>query len=68
MQNLDFSLSRGIHCRELASLELRADVFNLANTAHFANPDGAMSDGGFGSITQTVGNPRIVQFAAKFAW
>ncbi|MDR3699654.1 MAG: TonB-dependent receptor [Candidatus Sulfopaludibacter sp.] len=68
MQNLDFSLSRTVRWRELVSLEIRADAFNLANTAHFANPDGAMSDGSFGSITQTIGNPRIAQFSAKFAW
>jgi hypothetical protein len=68
MQNLDFSLSRTIRWAELVSLEIRADAFNLTNTAHFANPDGAMSDGSFGSITQTIGNPRIAQFSAKFAW
>ncbi len=68
MQNLDLSLSRTVRWREAASLQIRADAFNLANTAHFANPDGAMSDGSFGSITQTIGNPRIVQFAAKFGW
>jgi hypothetical protein len=50
---------------ESARLQLRAEFFNLANTPHFANPASAMASGNFGSITQTVGNARIVQFGMK---
>ena len=63
--NLDFSLLRDVRIKERATLQLRGEFFNLANTPHFANPNSDMSTGNFGSITQTVGNPRIIQFGAK---
>ncbi len=63
--NFDFSLIKNLPIHERASLQLRFEFFNLTNTPHFANPNGNMVAGNFGSITQTIGNPRIVQFAAK---
>ncbi len=56
---------KDVRLHEEATLQLRVDAFNLANTPHFANPNSDFSQGQFGSITQTVGNPRILQFAAK---
>jgi hypothetical protein len=66
--NLDFSLFKEMAVRERARLQMRFEFFNLFNTPHFANPIGSMSDGRFGSIVQTVGNPRVVQFAGKLAF
>jgi hypothetical protein len=63
--NIDFSLLKHVVLSESARLQLRAEFFNLANTPHFANPASAMASGNFGSITQTVGNARIVQFGMK---
>jgi hypothetical protein len=63
--NLDFSILRDIRIEERATLQLRFEFFNLPNTPHFANPNGNMLAGNFGSITQTIGNPRIIQFGAK---
>jgi hypothetical protein len=63
--NLDFSIFKEFHPRERVRMQVRGELFNLTNTPHFANPEGNMSVGAFGSITQTVGNPRVVQFAAK---
>src|ERR1039457_5630474 len=34
----------------------------------FCQPDGNMSDGSFGSITQTIATRGIFQFAAKLGW
>jgi hypothetical protein len=68
LANLDFSVFKEIPLEERARLQLRFEFFNLTNTPHFANPDGNMSDGSFGSITQTIANPRIIQFAAKLGW
>jgi len=66
--NLDFAVLKELRLREPFRLQLRFEFFNLTNTPHFANPDGNMSDGSFGSITQTIGNPRIVQFGVKLGW
>jgi hypothetical protein len=63
--NLDFSAFKEVPVRERTRLQLRFEFFNFTNTPHFANPVGSMSDGRFGSIAQTIANPRVVQFAAK---
>ena len=68
LANLDFSVFKELHPAEGVALQLRFEFFNLTNTPHFANPAGDMSGGNFGSITQTVANPRIIQFAAKLKW
>jgi len=48
-------------------LEWRSEFFNLFNHTTFGLPAGAVSTPStFGAITSTVGNPRIIQFAAKF--
>ena len=65
LANIDLSALKEISLRERIGLQLRFEFFNLTNTAHFANPSGDMAAGNFGSITQTIGNPRIVQFAVK---
>lgn len=68
LANLDFSVFKELLSERKVRLQLRFEFFNITNTAHFANPSGDMSSGQFGSITQTVANPRIVQFAAKLKW
>ncbi len=65
LANFDFSMLKHLRINERFSLQLRFEFFNLTNTPHFANPNGDMASGNFGSITQTVGDPRIVQFAVK---
>ena len=65
--NDDFSFFKDFGIREAMKLQLRFEFFNLANTPHFANPGGDESEAGtFGKITQTIANPRVIQFAAKF--
>ena len=61
--NLDFSVQRQFSVRDRLTLQFRAEVFNLTNTPHFANParnvsnlqlnaDGTIRNlGGFSSIT-----------------
>ncbi len=51
--------------REGTALQLRFEFFNLTNTPNFARPNGDLSQGDFGRITGTVGNPRIIQFALR---
>jgi hypothetical protein len=66
--NLDLSLFKEFKLRERAALQLRLESFNITNTPHFANPNTDFSQGQFGSITQTIGNPRILQLAAKVSF
>jgi hypothetical protein len=66
--NLDASLVKTVVLGDTASLQLRMEAFNVTNTPHFANPNGDLSQGQFGSITRTVGNPRVLQFGVKISF
>lgn len=52
---------------ERVTMELRAEFFNLFNTAQFNDPVTSIRSTNFGQITSTA-PPRIIQFAAKFAF
>lgn len=65
LANLDASVFRNFAVRERVTLQLRLEAFNASNTPQFGNPNTDLSQGQFGSITQTTGNPRILQFAVK---
>ena len=73
--NTDFSAVKNIPLpfHEGMSLQFRAEVFNIWNHPQFDTPTNNPSVGhvadvsatGFGEITQTVNNPRLIQFALK---
>lgn len=67
-KRFDVGLSKTTRLTENTSFELRVDAFNLFNFVNFANPSSVIGDPGtdFGFITDTVGGPRVLQFAAKF--
>ncbi|MBV9746810.1 MAG: hypothetical protein JO099_23870 [Acidobacteriia bacterium] len=73
---MDASLSRGFRIREGATIQLRADAFNLTNSYRAGVPSGLTTSGGSG-VTTTVNSaqfgqiltamdPRILQVAGKF--
>jgi len=65
--NIDMAMERAIPIRESQRIHLRAEFFNLTNTANFSNPNSNVSSGpAFGVITSTATNPRIIQFALKY--
>jgi hypothetical protein len=75
--NIDFAVERVFPVRESSSFRFRAEFFNLTNTPQFGNPNPYLgysdptlvsptASPSFGLITNTVTNPRIIQFAAKF--
>jgi hypothetical protein len=69
--NFDFSLFKDfpLHkLRETANLQFRSEFFDIFNHPNFANPDVSVSDPTFGQITQTLGNPRIIQLALKLTF
>jgi hypothetical protein len=63
--NLDVSLFKNFRLTNTLSAQVRVEAFNLTNTPHFANPNAELAQGNFGTITNTIGNSRIMQFAAR---
>jgi hypothetical protein len=69
--NFDFSLIKNfpVHkIRDSANLQFRAEFFNIFNHPLFQDPDTNLTDATFGQITNTYGNPRIVQLALKLSF
>lgn len=65
-RRLDLSLFKDFRVGGDARIQVRAEIYNLTNTANFANPDGRFGTPAFGTISST-GNSiaRQMQFAAK---
>jgi hypothetical protein len=69
--NTDLSLIKHIPIRESVRMDFRAEFFNILNHPQFFLPgDGTGmqnvdSPSSFGKVTQTVNNPRVIQFALK---
>lgn len=77
--NFDVAVERAFPVREAGSFRFRTEFFNLTNTPQFGSPDPYLgytdptlvnptASPSFGLITNTVANPRIVQFAAKYVF
>jgi hypothetical protein len=54
--------------REDASLEFRTEFFNTFNHPNFSNPGTNVNSATFGTITSSSVNPRVIQFALKYAF
>ncbi|MGA1984609.1 MAG: carboxypeptidase-like regulatory domain-containing protein [Acidobacteriaceae bacterium] len=66
-RDVDLAVERAFPVKETNSVRVRAEMFNLTNTANFANPGRQLNTGSpFGTITATANNPRIVQVAVKW--
>jgi hypothetical protein len=69
--DVDLSLSKNQLVswpKEGSSVQLRADFFNALNHPNFAGPNNAASTATFGRITAMSTNPRVIQFALRFAF
>jgi carboxypeptidase family protein len=68
--NTDFSAVKNfpLPFREGASLQFRAEFFNIFNTPQFFQPNTDVDGVGLGVITATVNNPRLIQFALKLTF
>jgi hypothetical protein len=66
-QNWDMNLEKNTKIGEHYNLQLRAEVFNIANHPNFSVPSSALSSPtSFGVISSVVNENRTVEFAAKF--
>src|ERR1022692_1921178 len=53
---------------ELASLQFRAEFFNVFNIVNFGLPSNILLGPGFGEISHTAGNSRQIQFSLKLIY
>ena len=65
--NTDLSFGKALSIKE-SRLEFRAEFFNTFNHAQFSGPDSGVTHAGFGHITSTSVNPRLIQFALKYSF
>jgi len=65
--NTDFGFLKRTIIKEQYAFDVRFEFFNIFNHAQFMNPDGNISDTGFGVVTSARA-PRIGQVSAKFYW
>ncbi len=66
-RNVDLSLLRRIGVGSGRTIEVRAEIFNLLNTANLGAPAAVAGNAGFGTIITAL-DPRVVQLAVKFGF
>jgi hypothetical protein len=64
--NADFLLHKKFMIGEKQSVQFRMEAYNLMNRANFGLPNTDIYDPGFGIISSTVGNPRILQMSLRY--
>jgi hypothetical protein len=64
-KNLDLSLFKQFRFAERASLQFRAEAFNLTNSPSFSAPGTNIDTPSGGVVTSTISTPRNIQFGAK---
>lgn len=68
--NVDVSFSRNLNMNNGRRLELRVEAFNVFDHVNWANPTVQIGSTLLtnGRVTNTSGDPRIMQFAVKYAF
>ncbi len=68
--NVDASFSRNLNFSGGKHVELRVEAFNLFNHSNWANPTVQIGSTALtnGRVTNTSGDPRIMQFAVKYGF
>jgi hypothetical protein len=64
----DIALIKHTGIGDRADVEFRTEFFNVTNTPAFAQPNGQLGNGAFGSITATATDPRVIQFGARISY
>ena len=68
INNFDFAVFKKTNITESANIEFRTEFFNIFNHPQFGPPNGTLTSPNFGVVTSTINNPRLIQFALKFAF
>ncbi len=67
--NEDVGLLKYWHFTERASLQFRAELLNVLNRHHFADPNTSLGNtANFGDITGMTGTPRNIQLGLRLGW
>jgi hypothetical protein len=64
-QRVDLSIAKRLPLGRRMRAELRWEIFNLLNTVNFGMPENNFDSLDFGTITTTVGGPRVSQFGLR---
>lgn len=67
LQSADLMLAKTFRVNERATVEARAEAFNVSNTPPLNDPNGSFGAAAFGSIT-SAGNPRVFEFALRLGF
>ena len=65
---IDLALSRNLGIGQGKHVEVRVESFNIFNHVVPGDPNTTFGNANFGKVTSTGGDPRIMQFAAKFVF
>ena len=68
ISNFDFAVFKKTNLTETMNIEFRTEFFNIFNHPQFGPPNGTLSSPNFGVVTNTINNPRLIQFALRFAF
>jgi len=70
VNNWDFALFKRTYFGpdNKLNLEFRSEFFNIFNRPQFGPPNTGLGNSGFGQVTSTINNPRLIQFGLKFAF
>ena len=64
-KRVDLSIAKRIALGGRVQAELRWEIFNLLNTVNFGLPENNFDSVDFGTVTSTVGGPRVSQFGLR---
>ena len=64
-RDVDFNAFKDFSVTNRATLQFRAEFFNVINTTNYAQPDNNVQSGSFGQILSAAGPGREIQFAVK---
>ena len=67
-KRVDLSIAKRLSLGGRVRAELRWEIFNLFNTVNFGMPENNFDSVDFGTITNTVGGPRVSQFGLRVTY
>jgi hypothetical protein len=67
-KRVDLSITKGIPLGGRVRAEARFEIFNVFNTVNFGMPENNVDSTDFGTITTTIGGPRVSQLGLRLTF